>query len=340
MKNNSRSYHFDLKKDRFWIWIVTLPFGLISWAIPFVLLWGLMGTGLEQSTSIVIAFIFLGIPAYLVGWIFVYSLMEGLITRVSFTDSEIIHRTPSLIFPLFWKTKKIQVSDIENINFYAPYGSRIAILLFVHRGNKIKKYYLPRFKDQPEYLREFQAFNEGKNLFFDNSLNQETMSSDALAKRDMLAASQVNQPFLRGWDKFLKLINGILIFIEMFGSGYYCLQLPYPPVESFSAGISAGMVFVLICLLVSYPVISQLLIWFYARKLITLVFSLFNINSDSLFLPSTIQNLIRKWTEWGTIRLSLTDFVFWCIFFLSVLYAIDRVIRWFSKRVKSRESYN
>lgn len=340
MKTELPSYHFELKKDHFWMWIVALPIGLISWALPFVLLWGLIGTGLEEGMSLVIAFLFLGIPAYLVGWIFVYSLMEGLITRVSFSDTEIFHRTPSLIFPLFWKTKKINISDIENINFQAPYGSRTAILLFVHRGNKIKKYFLPRFKDQPKYLREFQVFNKEKDTFAESSQAQEKLSSESVAKGEMLEAVNVNQLNLRGWDRFLKLVSGILIFAFILGSGYYCLQLPFSAFETFSTGALVGMILVLICLVLSIPIVGQGLIWFFGRKTILWIFSFFNINSDSLFMPSTIQNILREWTKWGTIRLSLTDFVFGCIFLLSILYSVDRIVRRSNRRTKSRAPYN
>ncbi len=339
MKTELPSYHFDLKKDRFLLWIIALPIGLISWVLPFVLLWGLIGTGLEEGASTVIAFLFLGLPAYLVGWIFIYSLMEGLITRVSFSDSEIFHRTPSLIFPLFWKTKKIRISDIENIDFQTPYGSRTAILLFVHRGNRIKKYFLPRFKDQPEYLREFRAFSKGKDTFFESSQTQEKLSLETVTKEEMLATVNIDQLSLHGWDRFLKLVSGILIFALVLGSGYYCLQLPFSAFETFSAGASVGMILVLICLVLSFPIVGQGLVWFFGRKAILWIFSFFNINSDSLFMPSTIQNILREWTKWGTIRLSLTDFAFWCVFLLSVLYSVDRILRRSNRRRKSREQY-
>jgi len=337
MGNTFHSYHFDLKKDRFLLWIFLLPIGLISWVLPFVLFWGLMDTGLEQDTSIVIAFLFLGLPAYLIGWIFVYSVMEGLITRVSFSDSKIFHRTPSLIFPLLWKTKIISISDIENINFQTPYGSRTAILLLAHRGNRIKKYFLPRFKNQPEYLQEFQAFSKERNVLIKNTQTQEKLSLETVTKEEMLATVNTDQLNLRGWDRFLKLIGGILICALILGSGFYCLQLPFSVFESFSTGASVGMILVLICLVLSFPIIGQVLIWFYAKKAIFFIFSFFNINSDSLFMPSTVQDILREWTKWDTAKLSLTDFTFWCVFLLSILYSVDRIIRRSNRRKKSRE---
>jgi len=340
MKTELSSYHFDLKKDRFWPWIVALPFGLLCWALPFVSWWGLIRTGLEEGTSIFIAFLFLGLPAYLVGWIFVYTFMEGLITRVSFSDTEIFHRTPSLIFPLFWKTKKIKIADIQNINFFAPYGFRTAILLFVQRGNKIKKYFLPRFKNQPEYLREFLAFSKEKEPFVEGNPTQKNLSAEAMAKEKMLEVANANQLSVFGWDRLLRLISGILAFTVILGSGYYCLQLPLSAFETFSAGASVVMIFVLICLVLSIPIASQVLIWFFAKKAIFFVFSVFNINSDTLFLPSALQKILREWTKSETVRLSLTDFVFWCVLFLSILYSAERILRNYNRRNRSRELYN
>ncbi|MGV8025647.1 MAG: hypothetical protein AB2L18_03715 [Anaerolineaceae bacterium] len=340
MKTELPGYRFDLKKDRFWLWIAALPLGLICWALPFISWWGLIRTGLEEGTSIFIAFLFLGLPAYLVGWIFVYSFMEGLITHVSFSDTEIYYRTPSLIFPLFWKTKKIKIADIQNINFFAPFGLRTAILLFVQRGKKTKKYFLPRFKNQPEYLREFQTFSKENEPFIEGNLNQENMSAETMAKTKLLEVANANQPSVFGWDRLLRFISGVLAFTVILGSGYYCLQLPLSGFESFSMGVSVGMIFVLICLVLSIPIASQVLIWFFAKKAILFVFLVFNIHSDALFLPSALQKLFQEWTKSETIRLTLTDFIFWCILFLSFLYSAERILRNYNRGMKSRELFN
>jgi hypothetical protein len=160
MAGDSRSYHFNFVKDRFWIWAVLLPFGLICWFLPFVVLYGLMNTGLGKNTSAVIAFLFLGIPCYLVGWIFVYSLMEGIITRVTFTDTEIRYRTPNKMFPIFWGTKKVLKENINNIAMNVPYGTRAAIYLYYSKKSKRRNFYLPKFKNQPDYLKEFDHIND------------------------------------------------------------------------------------------------------------------------------------------------------------------------------------
>jgi len=332
VENTTHSYHFGLKKDHGWMWIIALPFGLICWAIPFVLNWGLIGTGLEQDTTAVIAFLFLGVPAYLVGWIFVYSFMEIIITRVSFSDSAIYHRTPFLIFPIFWRTKKIIISEIDNIDFMARYGSRFAILLFIKRGDKLKRHFLPRFRDQPEYLKEFEAFSKNKGTFEENGLLKAKTGIEGMVKEQVLAAASANQASLRTWNRILKLSSGLIIFTLIIGCGYYCMQLPVSVYVSFSAGASVGMALVLLCLVTSIPVLGQGLIWFFGRGVVAWLFSFVNVNSGTLFMPASLHRLLREWLNWDTSRLSLTDFTFWCVFLLSVLYSVDRLVRRFKRK--------
>jgi len=328
MNNHFRSYHFDLIKDHGWIWLVTLPFGLVCWVIPFVLLWGLTGTGMEKSTADVIVFLLLGVPALLIGWIFVYSFMEVLITRVSFSDGTIDHRKPLLIFPLVWNTKKIRVSEVESVNLFARYGTRFAILLFLRQGNKSKKYFLPQFKDQPSYLDEFSGFKKDSARF---QVGEGT-SIETPKKDEMLAVATTRHSNLRVWDAFLKYFSGLLIFILIIGCGYYCLQLPGPAFQLFSSGVSVGMVLVLICLVISIPVLGQGLIWFLGRMMIVWSFGFLNINSDSLFMPVVLQRFFNQWLKWNGGQVSLTDFAFWCFFLLSILYSMDRLVRRFNRR--------
>ena len=328
MEDHSHRYHFDLRKDYGWIWLAALPFGLVCWVIPFVLAFGLTGTGMEKGTAAVIAFLFLGVPAYLVGWIFIYSFMETIVTCVTFSDDTIYHRTPLMIFPLFWKTKKIALSEIENINFFAPYGTRTAILLFLHHGNKTRKYFLPRFKDQPDYLDEFKAFSKG----MDGNQFNEKIGVKETVKEQMLADGSSRHSNLRFWNSILNIFNGFLIFILILGCGLFCLQLPVPAYQAFSAGASVGMVLVLLCLVISIPVLGQGLIWFFGRTVIVWSFGFLKINSDSLLMPSVLQRFFNQWLKWGGGNISLTDFAFWCFFLLSILYSVDRLVRHFNRK--------
>jgi hypothetical protein len=159
-EENLRVYKFNFWKDGFWVWIVVLPFGLISWAIPFVLLLGLMNTVNAPDWFSYFGFILLGVPGYLVGWIFVYSLMEGIYTKVTIADEWVAVRLPWLIFPIIPIEKKINLDQIHRINLFAPYGSRMAVYLYFLSNNKERHFYLPRFKNNPPYIEEIIAIQK------------------------------------------------------------------------------------------------------------------------------------------------------------------------------------
>jgi hypothetical protein len=159
-QGNLRTYKFDFWKNGFWAWIVALPFGLISWAVPFVLLIGLMKADNAPGWFPYFAFFMVGIPGYLVGWIFVYSLMEGIYTKVTIADEWVAARLPWLVFPLIPIEKKINLDQIHRINQFAPYGSRTAINLHYVLNNRERYFYLPRFKNNPPYIEEIVAIQK------------------------------------------------------------------------------------------------------------------------------------------------------------------------------------
>jgi hypothetical protein len=162
MENSAtfRSYKFNFWKDGFGLWAFVLPFGLIGWAIPFVLFIGLMNASNSPDWFPYFVSIVLGIPAYLVGWIFVYSLMEGIYTKVTFTEEWVSVRLPWLIFPVIPVVKKINLDQILKIDAYAHYGSRIAVYLYYLKGNKERRFYLPKFKNSPGYGEEILAIQK------------------------------------------------------------------------------------------------------------------------------------------------------------------------------------
>jgi hypothetical protein len=149
-----RCYKFNFLKDRFWIWAMVLPFGLICWAIPFAVFFGLLIIRNSPNWFPMFGFIFLGIPAYLVGWIFVYSFMEGIYTKVTITENWISIRLPWLIFPVLPITKKVDIDEINRMNLFAPYGSRTAVFLYFYDRSKERHFYLPRFKHNQNYIND------------------------------------------------------------------------------------------------------------------------------------------------------------------------------------------
>ncbi len=337
MATDTRSYHFDFWKDKFWIWALILPFGLICWSLPFISLWGLIRDGMEKGIAIFSSMVIVGVPAYLVGYAFVYTFMEGLITKVTISDSEIQHRTPNKIFPLLWVTKKIQIDKIEGIAMNIPYGMRIAINLFYLQNNKQKKFYLPRFRNQQNYIDEFKEINE--RLAQPSPLVMSVVSpkSDEEVASDMLAATRSKMPIVRLWNTFVKSVSGIFILEVLLVSGTFCLQLPVSGVEAFVVGVSAGFFCIMISIVAAFPFIGQILIWFFGRKVINIIFWFFGIKPDTLFLSPQINELIQDLLHTSTLKFSLTDFIFWNVLILSILFSLDRIIKW-SLRLKKPEN--
>ncbi len=338
MADDKQTYHFDFFRDRVWMWALVLPLGFLCWLLSFVVLWGLIGTGLDVGTSIIIS-LMLGIPAYFIGWIFIYSYMEGVITRVTFTETEIRHRTPWLIFPLFWVTKKISIERIEEIAMNIPYGTRIAIYLYYHEGNKKRKFYLPRFKNQPNYLDEIRGINAHLPHPSDMLASIGITKTEQEVKLDMLSAARSKNPIIRFWNALVRNL-GIFFFLGIiFGSGTICLQLPMPGLQAFISGTTGGFFCILISMVATFPILGQLLIWFFARKAIYIVFWLIGIQSDSLILSTSLNKIMQVILLQPGRIYSLTDFLFWAIFILSIFFSMDRIIHWLL-RIKLPEKNN
>jgi hypothetical protein len=123
-----------------------------------------------------------------------------------------------------------------------------------------------------------------------------------------------------------------LIIILILGCGLFCLQLPIPAYQAFSAGASVGMVLILLCLIISIPVFGQGLIWLFGRTVIIWSFGFLKINSEIIFIPAVLQRFFNQWLKWSGRNISLTDFAFWCFFLLSILYSVDRIVRHFNRK--------
>ncbi len=328
MADDKHTYHFEFFKDRVWMWALILPLGFLCWLLPFILLWGLIGTGLKTGASIVIALFMLGVPAYLIGWVIIYSYMEGVITRVTFTDDEVRHRTPWLIFPLIWVTRKIPIKTIEDIAMNIPYGSRIAIYFYYHQGQKQRKFYLPRFRNQPDYLEEIRAINARLPHPSDMLASIGVTRTDQQVKLDMLAAARSKNPVIHFWHALVRNLSVYSILGVMFGSGLICLQLPIPALQALSSGMSGGLFCMLISFIATFPILGQVLIWTFARQAINIVFLLVGIHPDTVFLSTNLNKIMQGVLFQPGMKFSLTDLVFWAIFILSIFISLDRIVSW------------
>ena len=209
-----------------------------------------------------------------------------------------------------------------------PYGTRTAIYLYHHESKKQRKFYLPRLKNQPNYLDEFRTINARLPHPSDMMATIGGTRTEQQVKSDMLAAARSKKPVFRFWDVLVKFLSSVFILGVSFGGGVICLQLPIPGVQAFVAGMTGGFFCILICLVATFPILDQILIWVFASKAINIVFWLVGIQPDTLTLTASLNKFLQTMLFQPDKIFSLTDFIFWMIFILSILYSLDRIVRW------------
>ena len=329
-----KSYKFDFVKDRFWMWALVLPFGLIAWAIPFVLLIGLSNANNAPGWFPIFGFLFLGIPAYLIGWIFVYSLMEGIYTKVTITPNWVSIRLPWLIFPLFPTVKKIEPDRIRRINLFAAYGSRKAVFLYYLKKNKERHFYLPRFEHNPDYLQTMKAWKD--RLEPPPSPSILSMGSEALGilttKEESLKAKRY--PSLRPHfiDKVLHELT-VYSLLAMVGiSGWITLSLPASSkVEAFTIGAGLAFLFVFLAFCGSLPGLGQIAFWFLGRPLIRAILWLFQLPDVTWDTPPVLNQFLARF-HLSPIHSTWVEFLFWAILVISAIISLSTILSWLRRR--------
>lgn len=340
-QENPRNYKFNFWKDGFWAWILALPFGLISWAVPFVLLFGLMNAENAPGWFPYFGFILLGIPGYLVGWIFVYSLMEGLYTKVTIADTWVSVRLPWLVFPLIPVVKKITLEQIHRINLFAPYGSRTAVFLYYLKKNKERYFYLPRFKNNPPYIEEMIDIQKRVESLYPPAEGGVSMEADPLkAKYELL---QQKVPRFSGRPIFIQRVIHLLYSFVILGivgiSAWITSSLPPGGLEAIEIGFTIGFIFLWLGLFGMYAVIGQILIWFFGRWVIGAISEFFfHLTPDTIYwdTPESINRILSQF-HIQPVHASFTDFLFWSILVFSILISLDNTIGGLRRRALKRQ---
>lgn len=153
-ESSEKSFRFDFWKDKFWIWVILSPLGVVCWAIPFFGLTGVFDFSSSPGWLPYFSFMLLGIPCYLIGWIFIYQVMEWVYTKVMINNERISVRLPWVIFPLIPVMKRLDRSRIEHVDLAVPYGTRTAVFLYYHDRKKYRYFYLPKFLHSSAYFQE------------------------------------------------------------------------------------------------------------------------------------------------------------------------------------------
>jgi len=335
-QNQSRNYRFNFWKDKFWIWVLVLPFGLIIWIMPFVLFFGLLGTKNSPVWFPLFGFIFLGIPAYWIGWIFVYSVMEYIYTKVTITENWISIRLPWLLFPILPVVKRIEINQIHRANFFARYGSRIAIFLYYLKENKERKFYIPRFQYDPAYQREISMLHGRINPALSQANSVNDLDSNMTKIKMETLNKGTTRPYFRP-SLFEKLLN-FLIFVLIAGifaiSSWITYSIPPGGITSIEIGFSTASIFILLGLVGLVPVIGQVLFWFFGRIVINSVSGFVLHYSPDLIRWHTPEpiNKVLGFFNIQPFHATFTDFLFWSIFLLSFLISMVSTIGWFKRK--------
>lgn len=340
-KQQFRSYKFHFIKDHFLIWAVASPLGLICWALPVVLFLGLRDTG-DVSLAFFVSVI-LGVICYLLGIIFIYQLMEGIYTRVTFTDDHILRRLPWLFFPLIQVKKQLDLNQVQHIELYAHYGTRKAVFLYYKKNKREKKFYIPRFEHDPAYLHELAALDarfapatEDEDLLMHATptLNKQ-LSAEQVLPSEMPPASRTLQ-FL---ETFISKLLNLAIYIIPVVSGY--ISRTIPP-GGFIPALTGAFLSLMLCLIGlwvgRFPLISQVLFWLYGRKIIvTSSKLLMGVSSDSINwdLPEFIQGILGG-ELYKTAFNTLTDFLFWSVFGFTILESIAVILGRLKQRIMKK----
>jgi len=344
LKQPARSYKFHFFKDRFWIWAVSLPIGLICWAIPFVMLMGLRNAGGTPGWFPFFGFLFLGVPGYLLGWIFVYSLMEGIYTKVTFTDEHVSIRLPWLIFPLIPVVKGIDLRQVYRINPFARYGSRIAVFLYYRRNGKERHFYIPLFKNNPAYAKEINALQA---RFASGVIDQvgAQSKSQILERQFSTDSTQISttrhaSPAIWSLQRFINKVMVLAIFVISGICAWICSTIPPGGFEPATYGFTMALLLCLVSLVGELPGIGQIVIWFLGRWVITTASGhLIGISSDSVTwnLPQSFSKILASYQIKVT-HGTLTDFLFWSILGYSILISLSVVLGWLGRRSRKQNA--
>jgi hypothetical protein len=339
ISNPLKTFKFDFWKDHFWIWALGLPVGLICWVVPFVVFIGLSKADNTPGWFPFFGFIFLGIPCYLLGWIFIYSLMEGIYTKVTLAESWVSIRLPWLIFPLIPVVKKMDLACIRRINLEAPYGSRAAVFLYYLKNNKERHFYLPRFNHNIPYLRQMMALMdriEPPTVASASGFGNAVQGMDSMQKgvKKGKGAPRLRRRFI---DKALYelIVYSFLVFLGI--SGWVTLAMPASnKLEAFIVGPTLAFLCFMLAAVCNYlPVIGSIAIWFLGRAIIHATLWLFQMPNTAWDTPAVVNQFLGRWNI-APIHSTLVEFLFWATLIISIELSISSILGWFERRAQKK----
>jgi hypothetical protein len=331
---NTASFHFSFWKERVWVWALMLPLGILFWGMPAAMLFALAAPNVPEGLGIFMALVLIGIPAYLVGYIFIYNFIEGVFTRVTITDQKVSFRTPWVIFPVLLVTKNIPILKIEQVRFNASYGiGRLAVQTAYQQGKRKRVLHLPQFKDD-QYIQAMKALQERVTPASVLTLSSPSGEPQGtLATKDALINAK-RYPSLRPRDTY-KILNTLISFsfLALFRiGGWITLSLPISSkTDAFAVGFNLGFVFFWLAFCGFLPGIGQVAFWFLGHPIIRAILWLFQVPDVSWETPQVVNQLLGRWNI-SPIHSTLVEFLFWATLIISIELSITGIEGWLRRR--------
>ena len=332
----SHFYKYRFWKDHYWIWILLIPIGFISWALPVVLFLGLNSSGMPLN-AILLVDIVIGIPSYIGGCAFFTGLMQGISTRVTVNEDTITLKKPWFPFPFFTTIRRIRIADISQIKMSLGFGGG-PITLFVHKnaGKKIRRILLPQFKDT-DYLREMVAI---KTRVEPPSLPvlpvTETPGQGPAAEPTSHPAG-MKKPSFRMRPYSIENVLYTLISLGILGmagfGGWITTTLPGKTIDAFSVGFSVGSICFFLAFCGFLPGVGQAAFWFLGHPVLKAIFWLLQVKGDEITwdTPPAVNQFLKP-LNIPPIHSNLTEFIFWSVLVISIFISLNVIIGWFKRR--------
>lgn len=325
------SFHFHFWREHVWVWVLLLPLGIVCWSFPFLILLSAAFADFPAAARILLACGFIGIPGYLVGYIFIYNFMDFVFTRVVLSQENISFRAPWAIFPILLTTKKIPVAGIRQIRIGLNTGMgrpTVQVDYQTENDERIRRVSLPRFKDE-RFLPMIRALQERIALRASPGLQVQApdLAPAVLQSKEGILRARARGLFRPGpGERIMSILIGLSILAFFVICSCITSSIPgISKVDAISIGLAVGFPCFWMALLGIYPVLGQAAIWFLGRPLIGAVLWLYQAPNAAWDTPPEANRLLAL-LHLSPIHSTLTEFVFWGVMFLSILLSVN-VIR-------------
>lgn len=330
-KSNKKTFRFNFWQDRFWVWFLLFPIGIACWIFP-IYFYFKFQIDISPIPYFFMILIFVGIPCYLAGWIFIYKIMVWFYTRVVIDEDWIVMRHPVRLFPIIPKICKLYIPKIEHVDYSSSLGLGF-VFAFYYRNQKrlVDRFLLPNFRFDHEYgkmIIQIRQKVDPEQEKFDHAERIKT----ALIK----TAIEENNYKKQTKNKTHVFLQSLLKWMETVLVSWICVSnvwiiysvFPKNPTAHFTA-FGIGALLVLLGQIGHFPILGQLLLWVFGKNIIVFILdSIFQIQADILFLKAPDwANSFFTFFNIKPLDTSIVNYLFIPIFLLSIILSLQEITR-------------